>query len=415
MIDRLLLREKPDYCRQLILKKDPSFPIDILIELERKVYERLQDVERLRAEKNSLAQHGPQMKVDGALRQKAQEVRDSLIGEEKALKELEEKFRDLYLRCPNLLDEDVPAGGKEANMVIKVWGEKPSFSFDVLHHMALNEKVKFFDFQAAARMTGSQFVFYQTEGAQLLYALALYMLQNNQRHGYRMVLPPYLVNEETLQAASNFPRFRDAVYAVDDEHLFLTPTSEVNLTSLYRDRVFLAEELPVRHTSWTSCFRREAGGYGAMERGLIRIHQFEKVELYAICTPQQAKEEHERMLACAETIVQSLGLHYRVSLLAAQDASFAAARTYDIEVWMPGQKTYMEVSSASNCSTFQARRADIRYRSTPHDKSQLVYTLNTSSLALPRLMVAIMETYQDEQGMIQVPQVLKDLMKLIGG
>ncbi|MFI4919972.1 MAG: aminoacyl--tRNA ligase-related protein [Legionellales bacterium] len=209
--------------------------------------------------------------------------------------------------------------------------------------------------------------------------------------------------------ASNFPRFKDNVYKVSDENLYLTPTAEVNITNLYRDTIFAAQDLPQRTTAWTSCFRKEAGTYGATERGLIRIHQFEKVEAYTVCTPEQAQAEHERMLACAESILQKLGLHYRVSLLAAQDCSFAAFKTYDIEVWMPGQKAYYEVSSSSNCTDFQARRTGIRYKKQPADKAQYAYTLNTSSLALPRLMVALMETYQQEDGSIVWPEALKNI------
>jgi seryl-tRNA synthetase len=415
MIDRTLLREQPDYCKQLIHKKDPSFPIEQLISLERELSEKLREIEQLRHEKNLLAQCGAQMRTDESLRMKARALHDQLAAQETVLKELDPRFHDLYARCPNIPDETVPEGGKEANVVVKTWGEKPVFSFEPLHHVALNEKVGFFDFQAAVRMTGSQFVFYKNPGAKLIYALAMYMIRHNQKYGYELVLPPYLVNEATLFGASNFPRFRDAVYEIKDDQLFLTPTSEVNLTSLYRDHIFLREELPVRYTAWTSCFRREAGTYGAHERGLIRIHQFEKVELYTICSPEQAAAEHERMLRCAEELLQGLGLHYRVSLLAAQDSSFAATKTYDIEVWMPGQKAYYEVSSASNCSSFQARRSAIRCRDAVGEKTQYVSTLNTSSLAMPRLLVALMETYQQADGSIIMPEVLQRLMEFIGG
>jgi seryl-tRNA synthetase len=210
-----------------------------------------------------------------------------------------------------------------------------------------------------------------------------------------------------LTVASNFPKFRDQVYAVPEDGLFLTPTSEVNLSNLYRDKILSAEQLPIRMTSWTSCFRREAGGYGATERGLIRIHQFEKLELYTICEPEKSFQELDRMIACAESILKKLDLHYRISLLAAQDCSFPSAKTYDIEVWMPGQGAYYEVSSCSNCTDFQSRRGKIRYKAKEGDKAHLVHTLNASSLALPRLMVALMETYQQADGSIALPEILK--------
>jgi seryl-tRNA synthetase len=213
-----------------------------------------------------------------------------------------------------------------------------------------------------------------------------------------------------LLVASNFPKFRDSVYSIPEDHLYLSPTAEVVLTNLYREYIFGDNQLPKRMTAWTSCFRREAGGYGATERGLIRIHQFEKVEIYSVCEPEQAPQEHQRMLDCAEDILQQLGLHYRVSLLAAQDCSFASAKTYDIEVWLPGQNCYYEVSSSSNCTDFQARRGSIRYKKSGMKKPELVYTLNTSSLAVPRLMVAILETFQQADGTVKLPEILTQYM-----
>jgi seryl-tRNA synthetase len=255
--------------------------------------------------------------------------------------------------------------------------------------------------EAAAQMTGSQFVFYKSPAVNLIYALTRMMLKNNKKCGFEPVLPPYLVNEKSLENASNFPKFKDQVYKINDEDLYLTPTSEVNLTNYYRDHIFNSSDLPIRMTSWTSCFRREAGSYGAQERGLIRIHQFEKVELYTICKPEDADSEQLKMLDAAENILNKLGLHYRISLLAAQDCSFASTKTFDLEVWMPGQNAYYEVSSCSNCTDFQARRTGIRYKD--DKKNHLVNTLNCSSLALPRLIVALMETYQQEDGSIKLP------------
>jgi len=215
------------------------------------------------------------------------------------------------------------------------------------------------------------------------------------------------VNEKSLIVAGNFPKFKDQVYAMPEDGLYLIPTAEVSLANLYRNQILVADQLPINLTAWTSCFRREAGSYGATERGLIRVHQFEKVELYTICEPEHSHNELERMLACAEDILKQLGLHYRISLLAAQDCSFPSAKTYDIEVWLPGQNAYYEVSSCSNCTDFQARRGLIRYKKTVDDKTHLVHTLNGSSLALPRLMVALMEVYQQKDGSILMPDVLK--------
>lgn len=408
MIDLSLLREHPETIVALLKKKDPQFDGMRLLELDKQVRSVRMVLEELRHEKNSLARSG----AAGATpenRQKSQHITEQIKTEEERLAGLEAEFKQLYLVCPNLLADDVPVGNKESNKVVKSWGEQQVFAFEPLNHVQLNDKLKWFDFEAAARMTGSNFALYRGQGVQLVYALAMFMLNNNMRHGYSPYLPPYLVTERSLEGAGQFPIFRNGVYEVAADGMYLTPTAEVNLTNLYREHTFAESELPVRMTAWTSCFRREAGTYGAAERGLIRIHQFEKVELYAITTPQEGVREHERMLACAEDIVRQLGLHYRISLLAAQDCSFASAKTYDIEVWMPGQKAYYEVSSSSYCTDFQARRCGIRYKTEQQGKSQLVHTLNTSSLALPRLMVALMETYQQSDGTVALPDVLRSV------
>ena len=285
------------------------------------------------------------------------------------------------------------------------------FNFSSKNHLELNEKLGWFDFEVAAAMTGTQFVFYKKDAVKLMYALTRMMLQNNVKHGFEPVIPPFLVNRQALVNASNLPKFEGEYYSVAEEDLNLIPTSEVSLTNLYAHKILPAASLPVRHTAWTSCFRREAGGYGSLERGLIRIHQFEKVELYSICKPEDSNQELERMVLAAEEILLQLGLHYRVMLLAAEDCSFGSARTYDIEVWLPGQDRYYEVSSCSNCTTFQARRSGIRYRESVDDKPQYAHTLNASSLAIPRLMVALIECYQQEDGTIKFPPVLVEMMQ----
>lgn len=408
MIDLELLRQKPEETKKLIQKKDPAFNVDQLYTLDEQVRQLKLEVETLRHKKNELAKLG-QQSVTVELREQARTIGQQLKEKEHDLERVQSEFKELYLYCPNILLADIPQGNKEDNKVVKVWGKKPDFTFAPKNHVELGALNNWFDFEAAARMTASNFALYKGDSVILAYSLMMLMLNNNMRHGYSPVLPPYLVNYKALEGSGNFPRFKDEAYAIPADSLYLTPTAEVNLTSMYRDHIFAAQDLPVRMTAWTSCFRREAGGYGAHERGLIRIHQFEKAELYTITQPEHAQAEQERMLACAESLLQSLGLHYQVSLLAAQDCSFASAKTYDIEVWMPGQGVYKEVSSASNCTDFQARRSEIRYRSAPGAKTQLVYTLNASSLALPRLMVALMETYQQEDGSIKLPDILKSV------
>ena len=408
MIDLNLLRDNLPAVKRALLLKDPGFKVDKLVELDALVRSLTIEIESLRHQKNLLAKQA-QGGITPEIREQSQRTSAQLKEKEAQYAQVHDEFLQLYLMCPNVPFDDIPAGNKESNLVVKTVGQQPAFAFEPKNHVDVGKINGWFDFEAAAKMTGSNFALYKGDGVKLVYALTLLMLKNNQEHGFSPILPPYLVTAQALTNASNFPRFKDNVYAVQEDKLFLTPTAEVNITNMYQDSTLLAADLPQRTTAWTSCFRREAGTYGATERGLIRIHQFEKVELYSVCTPQESQQEHERMVACAESILQKLGLHYRVSLLAAQDCSFASAKTYDIEVWMPGQKAYYEVSSASNCTDFQARRTGIRFKENAQAKSQFAYTLNASSLAIPRLMVALMETYQQPDGSIILPEVLKNV------
>ena len=406
MIDLAFLRENQELCTQLLLKKDPQFSVDRLIELDSLLRAKKIVVEELRTEKNNFAKQA-QSGITQDIREKSTALAQKIAVQEKELELLEKDFKDLYLTCPNIPYADLPAGNKESNKVIKIVGEKPTFTFTPLNHVDLGAALGWFDFAAATRMTGSNFALYKGDAVLLMYALTQFMLKNNMEHGFSPILPPYLVNEKSLEGAGNFPKFKDQVYQVAEDNLYLTPTAEVNLTNYYRDTIFAPQDLPVRMTAWTSCFRKEAGTYGATERGLIRIHQFEKVELVSLVKPEDSPQELDRIVTCAESLLQKLGLHYRISLLAAQDCSFQSAKTYDIEVWMPGQNAYYEVSSCSNCTDFQSRRCGIRYKPESSSKNQLVHTLNGSSLALPRLMVALMETYQQADGSIILPDILK--------
>lgn len=406
MIDLALLREQPEKVIGLLKLKEPSFDAKKLFDLDAQLRKLRVEVEELRKQKNELAKAG-QKGITEEVRTQSITLSKELKDKEAALHELEQNFQQLYLSCPNIPEADLPEGNKEANKVVKVVGKKPEFSFPIKNHVELGDKLGWFDFHAAAQIAGSNFALYKGDAVKMLYALTMLMLKNNMKHGFAPILPSVLVNTKSLEVASNFPKFKEQVYAVPADGLYLTPTAEVNLANLYRDKILSADELPIRMTSWTSCFRREAGTYGSHERGLIRIHQFEKVELYTICEPKDSQAEQDRMVACAEDILQQLGLHYRISLLAMQDCSFPSAKTYDIEVWLPGQNAYYEVSSVSNCTDFQARRGLIRFKKSVDQKTQLTHTLNGSSLALPRLMVAIMEVYQQADGSVMIPEVLK--------
>jgi seryl-tRNA synthetase len=414
MIDLTLLRSNPETIKNLLKRKEPSFDIDRLIELDGSVRAVRQNVEELRHKKNELATQG-KSGVTEQLRTESIRVSKELKEQEAILQDLEKEFRELYLSCPNVPFEDIPVGFKESNKVVKTYKEKPSFSFTPKHHLELATAAGWLDFERATILAGSNFALYRGDGARMLYALAMMMLKNNIKHGFEPIIPPFIVNEKSLEVSSNFPKFRDQVYAIPEDQLYMSPTSEVGLANMYRNAVLSAQELPIHMTAWTSCFRREAGGYGSLERGLIRIHQFEKVELFTLCEPENSNDELDRMIACAEVILQKLDLHYRISLLAAQDCSFASAKTFDIEVWLPGQNAYYEVSSCSNCTDFQSRRGMIRYKKHADGKTELVHTLNASSLALPRLMVALIETYQKEDGTIELPEVLKKEMELLMG
>jgi len=406
MIDLSLLRRNDADIIAGVLKKDPRFDIESLIEADKSFRAISIEVESLREEKNKLASQAKSGFTD-EIRLQSIEIGKTLKNKEQDLKSAEELFKNLYASCPNPAETDVPAGNKEANSVVREFGKKAEFDFEPQSHVELGNNLNWFDFEAASRMAGSNFALYKGDAVKLLYSLTNLMLKNNIKHGFNPILPPYVVNTRSLEAAGQLPKFADGVYKIQDEDLYLSPTSEVSLTNMYRDMILDRAELPVRMTSWTSCFRREAGGYGSAERGLIRIHEFEKLELYSIVTPEESAQELDKMIAAAENILQDLGLHYRVSLLAAQDTSFQSVKTYDIEVWMPGQKSYYEVSSASNCHAFQARRGGIRYREFKGGKTGYPHTLNASSLALPRLMVALMETYQQADGSIVLPDIIK--------
>lgn len=407
MIDLNLLRENPDFVIAALKKKDPTYNVQLLISLDIKFRGIRSEIESLRAHKNDLAKQA-QKGVTPQLRQQSIQIGEDLKIKEQDLLEIEKQFNELYLSCPNIPDDSVPVGNVESNVIVRENGTKPHYNFPLKNHLELGTALGWFDFEVATKLAGANFALYKGDGVRLLYALAMFMLKHNNAHGFEFALPSVLINEKSLEVTGNFPRFKDQAFAIEKDDLFLTPTSEVNLTNMYRDYIFTKEELPVRMTAFTSCFRREGGGYGASERGLIRLRQFEKVELVVISEPEKSYEEQERMLACAENIMQKLGLHYRVVLLAGQDASFSSAKTYDLEIWCPGQNEYKEVASISNCTDFQARRGMIRYKKRPEEKSQLVHTLNGSSLALPRLMVALMETYQKPDGRIEIPEILKN-------
>ncbi len=412
MIDIALLRKDTVRIGELLKKKEPSVDIEGLLVLDAQTREIRAVVESMRKEKNDLAASGSKG-ISEDVRARSIELGRQLKEKEIELADIEARFSNALLYVPNIPMDGLPEGGKESNLAVRTIGQKPEFSFKFKNHMELNQQLGWFDFEAGTQIAGAQFPCYKGDGAKIIYALTRLMLRNNAQHGFQPIIPPALVNRKSLVNASSLPKFEGDFYQIEADGLYPIPTAEVPLTNLHAGRIFEREELPARMTAWTSCFRREAGGYGSQERGLIRIHQFEKVELYSICDQESSVAELEKMVDCAEKLLKMLGLHYQVSLLAGQDCSYASAKTYDIEVWLPGQNRYYEVSSCSNCTDFQARRAEIRYRPERASKPMLAHTLNASSLALPRLMVALMECYQQEDGSVKLPKVLTDEMNAL--
>lgn len=409
MIDISLLRGSlANSYKENIRMKDPLFDVDKLLELDSVVRKLKAEVESLQAMKNTLVST---FGKDDQARAKSIELSNQINVQKASLEAVEQRFEDLLLCCPNFVSDVVPAGNKESNVVVRSYGNKPIFNFIPKNHVELNEEyLHWFDFQVGAEIAESGFVFYKEFGAKLIYALTNLMLRHNKKWGFVPVLPSTIVSQKSLWRNGSLPKFKGDFYDLADDNLALTPTAEVCLTNYHANKVYSMEELPIRNCAWTSCFRREAGGYGANERGLIRIHQFEKVELYSIVEPEKSNMELEMMVACGESFLQSLGLCYQVSLLAAQDCSFVSNKTYDLEVWLPGQNRFYEVSSCSNCTDYQARRAKIKFKRAGSNKQEFVHSLNASSLALPRLIVALIENNQTATGEVILPDIVKKEM-----
>jgi seryl-tRNA synthetase len=334
---------------------------------------------------------------------------------EDELRAVEEPLTDLNLRIPNLPHASVPEGkDASSNSEARRWGSPPTLTAPAKSHFELGEALGILDFDRAAKITGARFAVLTGTGARLERALINYMLDlHTTEHGYREVLPPLLVNRSSMTATGQLPKFEEDLFRLRDEDYFLIPTAEVPVTNLHRDETLNENALPVRYTAYTPCFRREAGSYGKDTRGLIRLHQFNKVELVAFAKPEHSYEELERLTGHAEAILQGLGLHYRVVALCSGDMGFSAAKTYDIEVWLPSQNQYREISSCSNFEGFQARRASIRYKSAAgkkDTKTEFVHTLNGSGLAVGRTLVAILENYQQPDGSVTIPEVLRPYM-----
>jgi len=418
MLARDLFRNQPDRIRAMLDARRTDAPLDRLLEVDTAWREVLVQVEELKARRNAGSKEIGALYRDGraeeaeARKGEMTAVGDEIKGLEERAKELERELEDLELTIPNLFNAGVPIGEDESdNRVERSWGEPRSFDFEPRAHWDLGPELGIADFERAAKVASSRFVVLRGAGAALERALISYMLDLHTRvHGYTEVLPPYLVNSASLLGTGQLPKFADDLFHIEDFDLYLVPTAEVPLTNLHRDETLAEEELPVRYCAYTPCFRAEAGSYGKDVRGLIRQHQFHKVELVELVHPEQSWERLEALTGHAEAVLQGLDLPYRVVSLCSGDLGFSAAKTYDLEVWLPALGCYREISSCTNFTDFQARRAHLRYRPAGGGKARLLHTINGSGLAAGRTMVAVLENYQEEDGSVVVPEVLKPYM-----
>jgi len=376
------------------------------------------ETETMKARRNRASEEIAPLKKSGqdatALIAETKELREKIQEREKLVTEYEERLQQLLAGIPNLPHQSVPVGKSEAdNIEVRQWGSQPTFDFTPKPHWELGEQLGVLDMERATKLTGARFAVYWDLGARLERALANFMLDLHTReHGYTEVLPPYLVNSDSMYGTGQLPKFASDLFRGPhgERDLWLIPTAEVPVTNLYRDEVINADRLPISLTAYTSCFRSEAGSYGKDVRGIIRQHQFQKVELVKFTRPENSYEELERLTHDAESVLQKLGLHYRVVALSTGDMGFSSAKTYDIEVWLPGQNLFREISSCSNFESFQARRANIRFRNDGKGKSELVHTLNGSALAVGRTWLAVIENYQQADGSVLIPEALQPYM-----
>ncbi len=412
MLDSKLVRENLEFVRERLALRGLALDTAAFAALDQRRRDILAKSEELRALRNKVSAQIPALKKQGQ-DASAEMARMKAVGDEiKALEQdltgVEKCLDDFLLGIPNLPDESVPAGGgSEQNAEVSRWGEPRAFDFPVVDHVDLGTRLGILDLDRAAKITGARFAVYRGAGAALERALVTFMLDvHTRQHGYAEVLPPFMVNAESLVGTGNLPKFAADLFHLEGWPFYLIPTAEVPVTNLYRDEILEEAALPVRHAAYTPCFRSEAGSYGKDTRGLIRQHQFQKVELVAFTRPEDSMAELERLTGNAERILQLLGLPYRRMLLCTGDMGFSAAKTYDLEVWLPSQKKYVEISSCSNFKDFQARRAGLRYRP-EGGKPRLLHTLNGSGLAIGRTWVAILENYQNADGSVTVPEALR--------
>lgn len=417
MLDINLIRKNRAEVEKLIKRKEPTADIAKVYDLDERLREAKTKTEHLKASRNQLSKQIGENKRKGIDVSNLMKEADSSSGELHVLEQetarLEKEFEDALSRLPNIPMEDILDSQNPAdNVKVSEWGEKRKFDFPFKNHLDLNEKLHLFDFVRGAKIAGTGWPIYRGFGARLEWALINYMLETHFKNGFTHWMPPAVIRPETLYGAGVLPKFENQQFKIKDEdfHLYLIPTAEVSLNGMHAEEILDEEALPLKYVAYTPCFRREAGAAGERERGLIRMHQFNKVEMFCFTKPEESRAMFDSMVAAAESIMKGLELHYRSMLLVTGDMSYCSARTIDVEAWLPGQNRYYEVSSISNCTDYQARRSSIRFKRKETKKNEFVHTLNGSGLATSRLMVAIVENNQNSDGSINIPKVLQPYM-----
>ena len=413
MLDLKFVRDNPERVRQMLRDRQLDLDLKPFLELDEERRHILKEVEELKRRRNvaseEIARIRKEQGVAAGRIEEMREVSQQIKTLDQQLTVIQKKFDEILLVIPNMPHDSVAVGKNEQdNPVVKVWGKLPEFDFEPKSHWDIGESLGILDFERAAKITGARFALYWGAGAALERALISFMLDIHTRlHGYLEVLPPFIVNSTSLTGTGQLPKFKQDLFKLEDSDYYLVPTAEVPVTNIHMNETLEEDDLPKYYTAYTPCFRSEAGSYGKDTRGLIRQHQFNKVELVKLVQPETSYEELEKLLANAETILQELALPYRIVSLCTADLGFSASKTYDIEVWLPGQNTYREISSCSNFEDFQARRANIRYRRKGQSRSDFVHTLNGSGLAVGRTVVAILENCQQRDGSVVIPRILR--------
>lgn len=416
MLDIKLIRQEPEKVKAALARRKEEDKIDELLSLDKKRRDVLYDAEQLKNKQNTVSKQIPQIKKEGGdtapIFAEMKALSEQIKGLDNELRELDEAIQALMLRIPNIPNETVPDGDTdEDNLEIRRFSEPTKFDFEPQAHWDLGEKLDILDFGKAAKITGARFTVYKGLGARLERAVINYFLNmHTTEHGYTEIFPPYMVHRNSMVGTGQLPKFEEDAFKVMGTDYFLIPTAEVPVTNLYRDQILSADELPIRHVAYSACFRAEAGSAGRDTRGLIRQHQFNKVELVKFTHPDRSYEELESLVNDAENVLKGLGLPYRVVKICVGDLGFTAAMKYDLEVWMPSYGRYVEISSCSNFEDFQARRAGIKFKNSPTDKPQFVHTLNGSGVAVGRTVAAILENYQNADGSVRIPEALQAMM-----